>query len=163
MKSLIYKICYIFISACNKKTHKLEREGEPDIYTIQQDDAEMNKAIATAKENLHIFKNVLEKNNTGCTSFNLKVRFKTPDRYEHIWVSDISLRKNTFYGVIGNLPAYLPEIKLGDTISIKNEDITDWMFLDGNKLHGGYTIQVLRNRMTEEERDEFDKSYGISF
>jgi len=162
-KIVLFTIITVPFMACNKASNKLERKNEPDIYSTQQDDIEMNRAIATAKKTMYIFKNALENNKAAYTDFCLKVEFKTPDRNEHIWVSDIFLSENTFYGIIDNLPAYTKQIKMGDTISIKNENIKDWMFLDGDELYGGYTIQVLRNRMTKKERDDFDKSYSIRF
>ncbi len=35
------------------------------------------------------------------------------------------------------------------------------MYIENGKLFGGYTIKVLRNRMTEEERKQFDAESGM--
>ena len=35
------------------------------------------------------------------------------------------------------------------------------MYIDNQKLRGGYTLRVLRNRMTETERKQFDADSGL--
>ncbi len=93
--------------------------------------------------------------------FALKTRFNTPNGGEHIWVSNIILKEGKYFGVIDNLPESTTDVKLGDTIQIKNDNITDWMYIDNQKLRGGYTLRVLRNRMTETERKQFDADSGL--
>ena len=93
--------------------------------------------------------------------FALKTRFNTPNGGEHIWVSNIILKEGKYFGVIDNLPESTTDVKLGDTIQIKNDNITDWMYIDNQKLRGGYTLRVLRNRMTETERKQFDSDSGL--
>jgi uncharacterized protein YegJ (DUF2314 family) len=51
-------------------------------------------------------------------------------------------------------------VKVGDTVQISNDNISDWMYVDGIKLRGGYTIRLLRKRMTETERKQFDAENG---
>ena len=54
------------------------------------------------------------------------------------------------------MPEAIPNMKMGDTVKIRSEDITDWIYLDQKKLRGGYTIRVIRKRMIESERKKFD-------
>lgn len=93
--------------------------------------------------------------------FALKTRFKTANGGEHIWVSNISLKDNKYYGVVDNLPESTTDVKIGDTIQIVNENISDWMYIDNQKLRGGFTIRLLRKRMTETERKQFDAVNGL--
>jgi uncharacterized protein YegJ (DUF2314 family) len=46
-------------------------------------------------------------------------------------------------------------VKMGEKVLIDKKDITDWMYLDNNTLKGGYTIRVIYNRMSKEERKKF--------
>ena len=50
----------------------------------------------------------------------------------------------------------MSNLKLNDTIRINKKDISDWMYLDNDILRGGFTIKLLRLRMTASERAEFD-------
>ena len=117
--------------------------------------------LKTAKETLNKFNDALKSGNTNFTDFCLKVRFKAPNGWEHIWLSDIKIKDNKYIGVISDLPDSTTEVNLGDTIQIINEHITDWMYTDNKKLRGGNTIRLLRKRMTETERKQFDTNNNL--
>ncbi|MFN8443120.1 MAG: DUF2314 domain-containing protein [Caldilineaceae bacterium] len=74
-----------------------------------------------------------------------------------MWLIDISYQDGKFTGKIGNEPVYRKDLKLGDEVTVPISSITDWMIIEDGKLIGGYTIRVLRNRMSETEREAFDK------
>lgn len=52
---------------------------------------------------------------------------------------------------VDNNPISTQEVRLGDTIKIRFQDITDWMFFDKDIVRGAYTSKVLRKRMSSEE------------
>jgi uncharacterized protein YegJ (DUF2314 family) len=147
----------IGLAGCNNnQTTKTERAGEPTIYSVTDNDTEMNEAIKTAKQTLDKFNSALMSSNPDFKYFALKSHFKTTNGGEHIWVSNISLKDKKYYGVVDNLPESTTEVKIGDTIQIVNENISDWMYIENQKLFGGFTIRLLRKRMTEAERKKFD-------
>jgi uncharacterized protein YegJ (DUF2314 family) len=163
MKKNIFSffILLVLASCGNNQTAKTKREGEPDIITVTDTDAEMNEAIKKANATLALFNEALKNTNSGAGYFALKTRFKTSNGGEHIWVSSITVRDNKYFGVVDNLPESTTEVNIGDTIQIANENISDWMYIENQKLRGGYTIRLLRNRMTEEERKQFDAENGL--
>lgn len=156
-------VLFFVLTGCdNQKLNKKEREGEPAIYSVEGDDIEMNKAIQTARATLHKFNSALSAKDTAFNTFTLKVGFPTPDGgKEHIWMSDIVFDKNQYSGIVNNTPEWVTSIKLGDSILIKTGDITDWMYYEGDKIKGAYTMRVIRKRMTAEERDQFDRENGL--
>ena len=159
---LLTLILLIAIVSCNdNQTTKIEREGEPEVYVLTDADAEMNEAIKTANQTLHKFNEALKSGNPNFESFALKTRFDAPNGGEHIWVSNITLRDSKYFGVVDNLPESTTDIKLGDTIQIRSDNISDWLYIDNQKIRGGYTIRVLRKRMTEIERKQFDAESGL--
>jgi uncharacterized protein YegJ (DUF2314 family) len=151
----------VLVSCNNNQTTKIERDGEPEIYGVTDTDTEMNKAIKTANQTLDKFNEALKSGNPNFEYFALKTRFNTPNGGEHIWVSNIRFNDNKYFGVIDNLPESTTDVNLGDTIQIKEDNISDWMYIDNQKLRGGYTVRVLRNRMTETERKQFDAENGL--
>jgi len=155
-----YLLSFIILLGCigcnNTQTIKIERKGEPPIYSVQNDDAEMNQAVLTAIQTLDTFKVALLSKNKDFKYFALKTRFLTPKGSEHIWMRNIILKDKKYVGIVANLPDSIPDVKLGDTISILKNNITDWMYIDNKKLRGGYTIRLLRKRMTEPEKKQFD-------
>lgn len=161
----LFQLALIFligiVSCNNRQTTKIERESQPDIYGVLGTDAEINKSIKTANKTLDKFNEALKSGNPDFEYFALKTRFNTPNGGEHIWVSNIILKDSKYFGVIDNLPESTTDVKLGDTIQIKNDNISDWMYIDNQKLRGGYTLRVLRNRMSETERKQFDADSGL--
>jgi uncharacterized protein YegJ (DUF2314 family) len=79
-----------------------------------------------------------------------------------MWVSDLSFSSNQFEGVLGNEPVYVGELHLGDHVTVDPQDISDWLIIDNNELLGGFTYHVLRNKMTENERKQFDEEVGFT-
>ena len=152
----------IGLAGCsNNQTTKTEREGEPTIYSVTDNDTEMNDAIETANKTLDKFNVALTSSNPDFKYFALKTRFTNSNGGEHIWVSNITLKDNKYYGVVDNLPESTTDVKIGDTIQIVNDNISDWMYIDNQKLRGGFTIRLLRKRMTEPERKQFDAENGL--
>ncbi|MCW3109150.1 MAG: hypothetical protein JWQ09_3656 [Segetibacter sp.] len=155
MKYLLFIILVLSVNCRESFTSKTKRIGEPDIYSIKDDDKEMNAAIEKARETIPDFREALNRQNPGYSNFSVKVKISTQNDAEHIWISNIEDKNGQFMGIVDNLPA-LSRIKIGDTINVDNLLISDWMYLDKTKLRGGYTIRVLRNRMTAKERKAFD-------
>ena len=149
------------ISCNNHPTTIIERKGEPSIYSVQTNDAEMNRAMLTAIQTLDSFKEALLSKNKDYKFFALKSRFITSNGSEHIWLRDIIIKDKKYVGIVANLPESIKDVKLGDTISILKNNISDWMYLDKKILRGGYTIRLLRKRMTDTERKQFDSKSGL--
>lgn len=166
MRHLLWKklflLLLIFISACKSNTQKQTlRLGKDStgIITVQSDDEEMNTAITFAKISLSKFDSALSSKNSNYHSFSLKVKFTYGDNNaEHIWFGDIVRYGEGYIGVVNNEPEYIPALKLYDTIKIHKGSISDWMYLDKKVLKGGFTIKLLRKRMTPDERVKFDSS-----
>ncbi|MBC7864619.1 MAG: DUF2314 domain-containing protein [Bacteroidia bacterium] len=149
------------ISCSNNPTTKVEREGEPAIYNVEDKDAEMNEAIKTANKTIDEFRKALESNNPDFDYFSIKMRFNAPPGGEHIWLTDITFKNNKFYGVVNNEPEITTEVKLGDSLEIVNDRISDWMYQDNDTLRGGYTIRAIRNKLSDAEKKQFDVENGL--
>ncbi len=161
--SIFYFIFLIQLTllACNNQTSK-HVKGDPTI-TVEFDDSSMNQAISLARETLPNFKKALT-NDSAANQFSLKLKYSTPNGgQEHIWISQVKIKDGQMKGVIDNAPNNIPSLQLGDTISVSEEVVSDWMFKKSDSIYGGFTIRVLRDRMNETERTELDRSLGYSF
>lgn len=150
----------ILIFGC-KNTEPIERLNEPAIYTVTEVDAEMNEAIKEAKKNLPKFYKDLESENPKYNSFGIKMTFPHENGDEHIWINSLFKKNNDYFGIVDNLPEFTRDVKRGDTVQIITNRVSDWMYLENSELKGGYTIRLLRNRMTNDEKIEFDKTSGM--
>ncbi|HEY1192625.1 YegJ family protein [Flavobacterium sp.] len=153
-------IAILYLASC-KDSNKIEREGEPTIYGVKSEDEEMNAAILQANETLDDFKKGLL--DPTADSHALKVKFSNEKGIEHMWIGDIVYKDGQYSGILNNEPEYVTEYKSGDKIEVDASKISDWMYLVNGKLHGGYTLRVLRNRMTDEERKQLDEESEMQF
>ena len=89
--------------------------------------------------------------------------FPTSDGAEHIWLVNIESVGGKLFGQVDNLPENVSSIKLGDKIEIEKYKISDWFYIENNKLIGGLTIRILRDRMSADEKKQFDEEFGVKF
>ena len=157
IKILLLLIAFCFLNC--KNSDKVERENQPDIYGVQETDKEMNEAMKKANQTLADFNSALI--NPKIEVKALKVKFENETDVEHIWISDVKLKDGKYSGILDNAPEYIKDHKIGDTINVDNKDISDWMYIENGKLFGGYTIKVLRNQMSDSEREQFDAESGM--
>lgn len=157
IKALVVLIIFCCVSC--KNSDKVERENQPTIYNVESDYKEMSEAIKKANQTLTDFNSALQ--NPKIEVKSLKVKFETANGNEHIWLSNIEYKDGKYWGILDNEPEYITEYKIGDKIEIDNSKISDWMYLENGKLFGGYTIKLLRSRMTENERNQFDAESGM--
>ena len=154
-------LCF-FLFACQNDPKVVQRLGEPDIVKIEADDSLMNKAIEKANKTLDQFDSALQSNDTTLVALAIKMRFGTPEGGgEHIWMTDIATKDKQYYGVVGNLPESTKEVKVGDTVLIPKDKISDWMYIKNGNLVGGYTIRVLRDQLSDAEKKAFDEENGF--
>jgi uncharacterized protein YegJ (DUF2314 family) len=148
------------LTACENNSNK---PPEPDpVVSVNSDDTAMNNAISRARAKFAMFKSTLA-SDTIASVFSVKVKYPTTRSEEHIWVTDVTVDNFGMKGVIDNDPANIPSIKLGDTVKISEDDISDWMYIKNDSIYGGYTIRVLRIYMTESEKAAFDSSMRHPF
>lgn len=163
-KYSIYLLSCLAILNCQKKDKTVKVENEPDVHILQGEDSDMNIAIEKAQNSLYKFKQAIESHNPDYYNFALKERFSTADSGgEHIWISEVQYSDHKFYRIVDGTPISTTQVKLGDTIEINPQNITDWMYIDKNIVKGAYTTRVLRKRISKEEREQMDKESGFIF
>jgi len=137
------------------------RENHPDVYYIKDDSERMNWYMEKAKLTLHYFQECLAQPKADQQYFSVKGRFEDDGMVEHIWLSNPSVDdEGNFFGEVGNQPANVSHLQLGQRIGIGPADVSDWMIIERGRLVGGYTIRAIRDGMSEGEQREFDKTLG---
>ena len=170
VKNLVFiAICTILFSACkdnSQKTNSDNNDGDPITY-FKDDDKAMNDAIEKAVNTFDQFeKAFVESQKDGkYDGFTIKMGFPTKDgSKEHMWLSDLTFDGKQFSGILANQPAMEVDVKYGSKVVVKKDMISDWMYFDAdNKVYGGYTMRVMRDAMSPEERALFDEQTGFVF
>lgn len=142
-------------------TDQIRIDTATDMYYVPAEDPSMNAAIIKAKSTIDEFDQALMSNNTSYSDFAIKKRYNAPEGGEHMWIGVIKMEDGGYRGVVNNDAESTKEVKFGDTVLVRKEEITDWMYLDNNVLKGGYTIREIRNKMKKEERKKFDEELGF--
>lgn len=147
--------------AANENTGTMDEEASapapPPYRDINDDDKAMDRAVAKARESLGFFLAALQAHKPDSGEFEIKKCFVDGDKVEHIWVGNVSWDGKAFHGRIDNKPLEISNVHLGQRVTVKPEDLTDWMFVKDGKMMGGYTMRVLYGRMSPEQKAEFQK------
>ncbi|MET0573099.1 MAG: DUF2314 domain-containing protein [Pedobacter agri] len=139
-----------------------ERQGEPDMMYVSNEDERMNWAIEKANLTLWYFEESLENPQSHQVYFSIKVKIIDGDNGEHIWLTDPHFdNEGHLYGTIGNEPVDVKTVKLNQKIGIDRSMISDWMILENGRLIGGYTIRAIRDGIPDRDKSAFDQNIGL--
>jgi uncharacterized protein YegJ (DUF2314 family) len=139
----------------------VKREGQPD-YIRTDEDPVVERAVAKARETYEQFITASEAGNPNYQGFAIKKGFATPEGgLEHIWVTFKGWDGEKFRGVIDNEPVDTQEVRLGDQVTVTPEELSDWMYLDGRTLVGGYTVRALHYSQPIEAQKAFEEQTGM--
>jgi uncharacterized protein YegJ (DUF2314 family) len=143
----------IIFVGCGKKPAR-----EDKVTMVADDDPRMTAAIEKARATVGTFTSALRSPKARQTAFSVKMAFTDPKGTEHMWLSQVSFDGQKFRGTVNNDPMIVSNVRNGQRAAVEPAKISDWMYVDNGKLVGGYTLRVLRDSMSAEERAEFDRS-----
>jgi uncharacterized protein YegJ (DUF2314 family) len=55
----------------------------------------------------------------------------------------------------------LPEPKFGQTITFKEDEIVDWLYLEDGKMIGNFTACAMLKREPPQEAEKFIRQFGL--
>jgi uncharacterized protein YegJ (DUF2314 family) len=138
-----------------------KRKNQPDVVDIQNDDEKMNWAMEKSKLTLHYFEKCLKEPNQNQQYFSIKVKIEDGGKIEHIWLTEPSFdHDGNLFGVVGNKPIDVKSITLNQKIGIDKNLVSDWMIIENGRLIGGYTIRAMRDNLSGQALQNFDKGLG---
>jgi len=155
---LILFFCAACLPACKKPTpNGAANEARSNYSHVPDNDAAMELAIATAKRTSGTFLQALRDPKPSDHDFFLKKPYRVGqgNGQEHMWIGEVSEVGDHLEGIIANDAFETKEVKLGQKVSLKLEEISDWKYVDGKRLIGGYTIRYFYDRLKEDEKKAF--------
>lgn len=115
-----------------------------EVVQVPNSDATMDAAIAKAKATLPVFFARLAAPQPGDQSFAVKIRYPTKGANgEHIWASQVVEKDGMVTATISNQPEEIPDLKMGQRVTVPTDRITDWMYIRDSKIIGGQTIRAM--------------------
>lgn len=112
-------------------------------------DPELAAAVLRARKELPNFISALNSPKPGQVKFALNARFKSASGFEHMWVKVDRYSGGVFEGTLAEEPYEIPTQHKGDAVKVPEDTVNDWTFMDGERIAGGYTTQVLLKRRRE--------------
>jgi uncharacterized protein len=82
---------------------------------------------------------------------------------EQMWLDQVDFDGKFVSGVLLNNPNWLKSVKAGDSARLPLDEISDWMYAIGGEVYGAYTVNLMRSRMGQRERQEHDAAWGLDF
>ncbi|MBX7102634.1 MAG: DUF2314 domain-containing protein [Gemmataceae bacterium] len=133
-------------------------ESAPDLVFVPENDKEMNAAMEKARKSIDEFGKVFQERKKEHSDFGVKVAIRDGKKVEHFWVQISKFDGKQFAGKISNDPQIVKTVQAGNKISVDKDKISDWMYVENKKLVGGFTVRVLRDRLSPAERKALDRS-----
>jgi uncharacterized protein YegJ (DUF2314 family) len=113
------------------------------VVRVAHESPELQAAALRAQNELEDFVKELTHPKEG-ERFAVKGAFKTDQGPEYLWVRDPVYSADGFRGTLDQVPMLYHGAKKGDDVTVKREDVYDWMIREGKDIRGAYTEEVLR-------------------
>lgn len=145
-------------SAAGSGPEKVSKAGvEPGCIYIKDDDTAMQTAVQSARRRVGQFIAAVKSPSKSQRSFEVKKPIVEGDKVEQVWLRDVTYDGKRFHGRVDNQCVDVKGVKMGDKASVAPEEVSDWMFVENDKLVGGYTVRELYKRLSPEQQKEFEK------
>lgn len=102
----------------------------------------------------------------------IKVAFRDPPgtpleegapEAEQMWVGELDFDGKLISGKLLNTPNWLHSVTQGQRVEVPIEGITDWIYAQGGRAYGAFTVHEMRKGMSTRERAEHDAAWGFEF
>ncbi len=159
MRHRVYFSASVLAFAC--ATVPAQTRDHNEIIRVPTEDPAMNDAIAKAQATLDEFLLVRRAKPLGTSEFRLKVRIWDGANAEHFWVAPFRSAQSKFEGILANEPRLVRNVKNGQQILFRREDITDWGYVRDGKQIGSRTVCVMLKTAPKDQADYYRKNYGF--
>jgi uncharacterized protein YegJ (DUF2314 family) len=136
----------------------------PPTVDVGPNDSQMREAIQHARETFQDFWRQTDQGRIGTPL--LKVGLGdagTPGKGEFVWVAPLSFDGQTVTGTVTSAPVKIRSISAGQRVTFPLAQVGDWLYIKDGKLVGGFTVRLLRSRLSEQERRIHDSHYPFAF
>jgi uncharacterized protein YegJ (DUF2314 family) len=122
------------------------------VLTIREDDPRMLAAVETARARWSEFVAAFESRTTD-EGYTVKVPIDDGETTEFLWVNVTAIENDVVYGTLGNDPIGLRDRRRHDRTSVRVHDVNDWLYVDGGRMQGGFTLDLFRRMAGERDAE----------
>ena len=146
-----------------RKTLDTGNEKTKDHEAVVVDNPSGNPAMLAAekkaRDTLDQFRQLIKKH----PEINPMIKLKIEDTNStsRMWLFVDKVEADGFEAHLFEVPSDFEKYQAGDSFNVKDSDLLDWMLNNDGDVYGAYTIRVLRQSMSEKERNQMDDYMGI--
>jgi uncharacterized protein YegJ (DUF2314 family) len=137
------------------------RPDSPAYVHVHDSDKAMHQAVHQAQRTLGKFMAALTKPKPGQTGFAVKKRCIEGNKCEHIWLADLHFDGRLLRGKVDNNPVDVKNLRLGQKVTVRPEEISDWMYVENARLVGGYTVRAYYRNLPADQKRRFAENVGF--
>lgn len=138
------------------------RAERDEVVLVAKDDPEMAAARNKARDTLPEFFAAARQPAPAMRVFSLQVMVRDGDAVEYFWIRDFAANGNRFSGKIDNTPRTVRNVTAGQVIEFSENEIFDWMYMDGARMKGNYSACVLLAREPKDQQEAAKKRFGLT-
>lgn len=124
-------------------------------------DAEMKIAARKAQRSLDEFDERLTRPPTGQTRIGLRGIFESHGETEYLWLRNVSIVPEGYRGTIITPPT-LSGFALDQEVVLPRDAVADWYAVEDGYLIAGYSLRLMRSRLSPEDRARADEQSGYT-
>jgi uncharacterized protein YegJ (DUF2314 family) len=147
-------------AACSRS---IRGGGLNPIMPAQTADPVLGAIASGAREHLSEFTRRLQNPAKDEYNFQVKYPFEADGdsgyTHEHLWIRNIEFKDGAYYGILANEPFYIKGLALGDRVEFFLGGISDWMYMKGKRIRGGWSIKYFIEKIPAADRDEELRRY----
>jgi uncharacterized protein YegJ (DUF2314 family) len=151
------------LGGCQRPATDAGNQGSSLVVAVPTEDSAMEAATREARDSLDRFTGPLSHPGPGQSDFSVKVPVPDGDMTHDIWLQQITFDGSSFSGVLGPDAAEMKSHSPGERVKIAAREISDWMYVDNEKLVGGFNLRAIRKHLSGEARRQFEKSRWFKF
>jgi uncharacterized protein YegJ (DUF2314 family) len=126
---------------------------EDPVLEVRADDPALVAARARARSEIDavVARHVV----SPLTELSVKAPVTDGIHVEHVWLAGVRYEGGDFIGTIDNDLTRVKSRRAGDTVRVNKADVDDYMYEDGGKIRGNYTLRALLDRLPPEDAAKY--------
>ena len=117
------------------------------VLNIDDDDPRILSAVEEARCRWPEFVAAFAAQRPGDEQFAVKAGLKQNGHTEYMWITVRKVTDDCVTGLLGNDPVNLPSLKIGDSVNVAIDEITDWLYIRRGEMMGGFSIKAIQEIM----------------
>jgi uncharacterized protein YegJ (DUF2314 family) len=146
--------------AGNALVQKAERD---ELFILAMNDPVMAAAIQRARRTLPKFLALAKHPGPTMEGFAVKIAIRAHSGAEFFWIHPFAQVDGRFIGQINNAPHTVANLKMGDTVSFVENEIVDWIYMDGGTMKGNYSARAILKSAPPQDSQAFRRRFGLDF